>query len=91
MPNRQQAIIWTNADLIHWGIFAALDGDRLSNWSLDSKEILLTHWPLGILNENLDMYFSQILVIDDWGISCEIALTWKPQDLADDKSDGTKP
>ena len=30
--------------------------------------------------------FKQILVIDDWGISCEIALTWKPQDLTDDKS-----
>ena len=30
--------------------------------------------------------FKQILVIDDWGISCEIALTWKPQDLTDGKS-----
>ena len=30
--------------------------------------------------------FKQSLVIDDWGISCGIALTWKPQDLADDKS-----
>ena len=30
--------------------------------------------------------FKQILVIDDWGISCEIALTWKPHDLTDDKS-----
>ena len=29
--------------------------------------------------------FKQILVIDDWGISCEIALTWKSQDLTDDK------
>ena len=30
--------------------------------------------------------FKQILVIDDWGISCEITLTWKPQDFTDDKS-----
>ena len=30
--------------------------------------------------------FKQILVIDDWGISCEIALSWKPHDLTDDKS-----
>ena len=29
--------------------------------------------------------FKQILVIDYWGISCEIALTWQPQDLTDDK------
>ena len=28
--------------------------------------------------------FKQILVIDDWGISSEIALTWKPQDLTDE-------
>ena len=30
--------------------------------------------------------FKQILLIGDWGLSCEIALTWKPQDLTDDKS-----
>ena len=28
-PNRRQAIIWTNADLIHWRIYAALGGDEL--------------------------------------------------------------
>ena len=30
--------------------------------------------------------FKGILVIDDWGISCEIALIWMSQDLTDDKS-----
>ena len=29
MPNRRQAIIWTNADPIHWRIYAALGGDEL--------------------------------------------------------------
>ena len=29
-PNRQQAIIWTNADPIHWRIYAALRGDELT-------------------------------------------------------------
>ena len=29
-PNRQQAIIWTNADPIHWRIYAALGGDELT-------------------------------------------------------------
>ena len=29
-PNRRQAIIWTNADPIHWHIYAALRGDELS-------------------------------------------------------------
>ena len=30
MPNRRQAIIWTNIDPIHWRIYAALGGDVLS-------------------------------------------------------------
>ena len=30
MPNRQQAIIWTNADPIHWRIYATLEGDELT-------------------------------------------------------------
>ena len=28
-PNRRQAIIWTNADPIHWRIYVALGGDEL--------------------------------------------------------------
>ena len=28
-PSRQQAIIWINADPIHWHIYAALGGDEL--------------------------------------------------------------
>ena len=28
-PNRWQAIIWTTADLIHWRIYAAPEGDEL--------------------------------------------------------------
>ena len=30
VPNRQQAIIWSNGDPIHWHIYAALGGDVLS-------------------------------------------------------------
>ena len=30
-PNRRQAITWTNADSIHWRIYAALGGDELTN------------------------------------------------------------
>ena len=53
------------------------------------------YWSTGIFNSLAPgkfewnfrhVIFKQILVIDDWGISCEIALTWKPQDLTDDKS-----
>ena len=29
-PNRRQAIIWTNADIIHWRIYTALGGDELN-------------------------------------------------------------
>ena len=28
-PSRWQAITWTNADLVHWRIYAALSGDEL--------------------------------------------------------------
>ena len=31
VPNRRQATIWTNADTIHWRIYAALEGDELKN------------------------------------------------------------
>ena len=29
-----QAIIWTNADPIHWCIYAVLEGDELTYWDL---------------------------------------------------------
>ena len=29
VPNMRQAVIWTNADPIHWCIYAALGGDVL--------------------------------------------------------------
>ena len=31
MSNRRLAIIWTNANPIHWRIYAALEGDKLIN------------------------------------------------------------
>ena len=35
VPNRQQAIIWFNADQIHWCIYGALRGDELCvQWGL---------------------------------------------------------
>ena len=34
-PNRRQDIIWTNADPIHWRIYAALGGDELTLWGRD--------------------------------------------------------
>ena len=32
MTNRRQAIIWTNADSIHWRIYAALGEDELTKF-----------------------------------------------------------
>ena len=32
-PNRPQPIIWTNADLIHWSIYAALRGIWPNTWT----------------------------------------------------------
>ena len=49
-PDRRQAIIWTNADPIHWRIYAALGGDKLSHWSIwlrlqtDNIISVQSHW-----------------------------------------------
>ena len=40
-PSRRQSIIWTNDDQVHWGIYATLEGDELSQMPIDPKMILL--------------------------------------------------
>ena len=37
-PNRRQAIIWSNADPIHWHIYAALGGDEFTQVLLNLLE-----------------------------------------------------
>ena len=48
MPNRRQAIIWTNAGLIHWRIYTALGGDELIKsciiYILPGTKLLITHY-----------------------------------------------
>ena len=63
-------------------------GDRLNARPAKghSTLLLLTYWPLGNLNEILDMWFQTNLVIDGWGICCEIALIWMSLDFNDDQS-----
>ena len=34
-PNRRQAIIWTNAEPVHWCIYASLGGDELKRISIE--------------------------------------------------------
>ena len=47
----------------------------------------LTHWPPGKFEWNFrHVIFKHILVIDGWGISCEIALIWMSLDFIDDQS-----
>ena len=47
----------------------------------------LTHWPPGKFERNFrHVIFKHILVIDGWGISCEIALIWMSLDFIDDQS-----
>ena len=52
--------------------------DMHSEWSQ-----ILTHWPLGDLNE---MAFRLILLTDGWGTFCKTALMRLSLDLTDDKS-----
>ena len=33
--NRRQAIIWANADPVHWRIYAALGGDELNDLQIE--------------------------------------------------------
>ena len=48
---------------------------------------ILTHWPLGNLDWILGhVIFKQILVIDGWGNSCEIARIWMSLEFTDDQS-----
>ena len=62
MPNRWQAITWTNADPVHRRIYAALGGYELSHTSSYAAEFLiaenrvavtpsLPHWNL-VPNDN---------------------------------------
>ena len=47
----------------------------------------LTHWPLGKFEWNFRyVIFKWILMIDGWGVSCEVALIWMSLDLTDDQS-----
>ena len=42
-PKRRQAIIWTNAHLIHWRIYAVLGGDQLKSYELQKKISQMMH------------------------------------------------
>ena len=52
---------------------------RLRNW-------FLTHWTLGDFNYIVKVNFKLILIINVWGISCEIAHRWFSLDLTNDRS-----
>ena len=45
-PYRRQAIIWTNADPIHWRIYAPLGGDELTgklyNYQINIMSFIVT-------------------------------------------------
>ena len=59
--------------------------DKVNFWHLISLD--LNSLAPGKFELNFrDVIFKQIVLIDDWGISSEIAPTWKPQDRNDDKS-----
>ena len=58
-----------------------------TNEEVHQTFVSLTHSPLGNLNDIFrHVILKQILVIDGWGTSCEIALGWMSLNLTDDKS-----
>ena len=72
-PNRRQAIIWTNADLIRWHIYAALGGDESNSLALGRCDCNLNFITFKLMSR------TNIL-----SISCQIALKWTAQNLTDD-------
>ena len=77
---RHQAITWTNANLA---------SVRSSNSHLQRnlEENMFNSLAPGKFELNFrNVIFKQILVIDGWGISCEIAQIWMSLDFTDDRS-----
>ena len=80
VPNRQHTMIWTNARLKHWSIYAALGGEKLTCCCMICRWkcllIFLCHPLPGrclkIFNNCLEWYFTQLIC----HILCEIALAW---------------
>ena len=73
----QMAVAW-NSRLIAWLILCmSLPPGML---------ITLTLWPLGFEWDFRYVIFKWTLVIDGWGISCEVALIWMSLDFTDDQS-----
>ena len=73
--------------LQRWGRRNLWQMQEFTHWTLGIVTLVLTHWPLGNLNEIFrHLIFKQILVIDGWGISCEICLQWLSLDFTDDQS-----
>ena len=77
-PNRQQAIIWINADPIHWRIYAALGGDELTHprhgqtWPQFCRQ----YFKMYFLEINI-LYFDSFVICsgNDLALSSHILLT----------------
>ena len=75
-PNKWQAIIWTNADPIHWSVYVAQGGDELTHLTLGCAEAMIQVYSL----------FKLILQIDIFSITREIGLRWVPPNVFNEKS-----
>ena len=68
MTNRRQATIWTNADLIHLRIYAALGGDNLrpEHFIVSRKSAgLRQRWTTDFCDTNTEEKCSHILLLTD--------------------------
>ena len=74
----------SSAFAIHLHVYWSRSAIRQSMSS--SAIFTLTHWPWEIRTKFYICNFKWILVIDGWGISCEIALIWMSLDVTDDQS-----
>ena len=93
LPKQNSTSYYCVAWIVLMAMVTGLRRVVYQNWfavvtaAVDMVERLLTHWPLGNLNEIFrHVIFRQNLVVGGWGISCEIALVWMSLDFTDDQS-----
>ena len=62
---RHQAIIWTNADQIHWRIYAALGADGLIKWINFNPTVEVWEW----ISSFVPLFIMDVITYPCWDLS----------------------
>ena len=70
--SRQQAIIWTNVDPVHWRIYAALEGDELIQW----RHMTLLHYIVtSVITDSCNHFVTHSVPCHYWN-QCGMIVNW---------------